>query len=99
MPVVSKEQEKEIIYVKENNPVKWMDTDKLVTLGDLEKEIIKKYKKEKNINFKKPKLFNDEQIKEINKLKKQGLSNVKIAKKMNCSEGTIRNYLKNTQTQ
>ena len=42
------------------------------------------------------KLFDVEQIKRIKNLKSQGMSNRKIAKIMKCSEGTIRNYLKQT---
>lgn len=42
------------------------------------------------------KMFNEKQIQEIKKLKSQGVSNVKIASMYNCSEKTIRNYLKNT---
>lgn len=43
----------------------------------------------------KPKMFNQKQIEYIKIRRKQGTSLRKIAKEMNCSEGTIRNYLKN----
>lgn len=69
------------------------------TFGEFKKRIIQDYEKEKkNINFRKPKLFNNSQVEKIKELKKQGLSNIRIAKVMGCSEGTIRNYLKATQT-
>lgn len=47
------------------------------------------------VRGRKPKIFTTEQIKEIKQLKKQGKSNVQIAKIYHCSEKTIRNYLKN----
>lgn len=43
---------------------------------------------------KKPKMFNDDDIKEMARLKNKGFSNVKISKIFKCSEKTIRNYLK-----
>jgi len=56
-------------------------------------------KKEKSLkDYKpmiKPKLNLD--LAEIQRLKRKGLSNVKVAKLMNVSEGTIRNRLKEMQ--
>lgn len=43
---------------------------------------------------KKPKMFNDDDVKEMVRLKNKGFSNVKISKIFKCSEKTIRNYLK-----
>lgn len=40
------------------------------------------------------KIFNDEQTKKIKQLYQNGMSKNKIAKMFNCSEKTIRNYLK-----
>lgn len=97
--LISEKRKNEIIYYKNGQPYKWVDSDKAVTLGDLERMIIKKYEKEKLKNLRKKILFNNSQIKEIRELKKQGLSNIEISRKMGCSEGTIRNYLKKaTQT-
>ena len=42
----------------------------------------------------KPKMFDEKQTKHIKKRRKEGASLRQIAKEMNCSEGTIRNYLK-----
>ena len=46
------------------------------------------------IRGRRPKMFTTEQIEKIKQLKKQGKSNVQIAKIYHCSEKTIRNYLK-----
>lgn len=40
------------------------------------------------------KMFTQEQIEEMVKLKEQGLSNIKIRKILHCDKKTIRNYLK-----
>lgn len=42
----------------------------------------------------KPKMFDERQTKHIKKRRKEGASLRQIAKEMHCSEGTIRNYLK-----
>lgn len=50
----------------------------------------------KIMNGKRKKIFNEKDIEEIKRLKKEGISNRRIAKIMKCSETTIRNYLKQT---
>lgn len=55
-------------------------------------EISQKYANYKKC--KKPKMFNSEQVKHIKVRRADGASLRQIAKEMNCSEGTIRNYLK-----
>ena len=42
----------------------------------------------------KPKKFGQDEILEMQKMSKSGISNIKIAKHFKCSETTIRNYLK-----
>lgn len=44
--------------------------------------------------IKKPKMFDELQIKKIKQLRNQGASLRCIAKEMGCAESTIRNYLK-----
>jgi len=57
--------------------------------------VLKPSKSENNfIQGHRKKMFSTEQIKEIQEMKKQGLSNCQIAKNFQCSEKTIRNYLK-----
>lgn len=57
-------------------------------------ENAKALRDKKVMNGKKPKMFNDNDVREMIKLKNQGFSNVQIAKKFKCSEKTVRNYLK-----
>lgn len=45
----------------------------------------------------KPKMFGSADVEKMKKLKKEGYSNVKVAKMMKCSEKTVRNYLKENQ--
>lgn len=42
----------------------------------------------------KPRMFNQYEVNQIKQYKEMGLSNYKIARKFDCSEKTIRNYLK-----
>lgn len=68
---------------------------KMKQLDKLNEQICVITQKYANYNkCKKPKMFNKEQIKHIKKRRKEGASLRQIAKEMNCSEGTIRNYLK-----
>lgn len=89
-------------YIKNEDkyiPLTWSKTKENIKMKDLEKVIIKKYEKEKLKNLRKKRLFNNSQIEKIKELREKGLSYREIAKEMNCSEGTIRNYLKkSTQT-
>lgn len=57
-------------------------------------ELAKALKKDYIKRGKRPKIFNQQQINEIYKLKDAGISNVKIAKQFGVNEKTIRNYLK-----
>lgn len=41
-----------------------------------------------------PKMFNENDVKQMKELKEKGLSHYKIAAQFGCSEKTIRNYLK-----
>lgn len=69
----------------------------LSDISDLEEDTTKSDKKQKAKIFvrgRRPKMFTEEQIEKIKQLKKQGKSNVQIAKTYHCSEKTIRNYLK-----
>lgn len=69
----------------------------LSDVSDLEENTTKSDKKRKTKIFvrgRRPKMFTAEQIEKIKQLKKQGKSNVQIAKICHCSEKTIRNYLK-----
>lgn len=48
------------------------------------------------MNGRRKKFFNQSDVLKIKEMSKNGISNRKIAKKFNCSEKTIRNYLKET---
>ena len=95
---------------KSNGRIKWFASNiekrKVIKVGnlyylsdvsDLEENTTKSDKKRKSKMFirgRRPKMFTTEQIEKIKQLKKQGKSNVQIAKIYHCSEKTIRNYLK-----
>lgn len=54
-------------------------------LKDLNKKYLKRGKRKKR--------FDEKDVKEMELMRSQGMSNVKIAKHFNCCEKTIRNYL------
>lgn len=51
----------------------------------------------KEMNGRRKKMFNNEQVKQIENMFKNGISKSQIARHFKCSEKTIRNYLKNNQ--
>lgn len=86
-------------------PVNWIESQtqtyldevryKMKQLDELNKQISVITQKYANYQkCKKPKMFDEKQTKHIKKRRKEGASLRQIAKEMNCSEGTIRNYLK-----